>query len=121
MAGATLKGRLAPNNHGIALLAVLGAAFLLTLTVAGFIILSSTHATTQHVTIERIRARYASDAGVSWVYTQLLANPSFTPGAGSELNLPGEPQTMSVDVTVRHNLNGTASKKILSKVHYEQL
>lgn len=109
------------NNRGLALLAVLGAAFLLTLTVAGFIILASTHATTGRVTIEHVRARYASDAGVSWIYTQLLANPSFTPGSGTELDLPGEPQTMAVDVTVQHDISGSTSKKVQSKVHYDKL
>lgn len=120
--GATFPGLLflRDNQRGVALMAVLAAAILLALTVAGFLIITSSHSSTGSFNIERLRARYASDAGISWAYTQLLADPSFAPGGGPELKFDGEPQTMGVEITVEHNVGGSSSKRIRSKVQHEK-
>ena len=108
------------NHRGLALLSVLGVAVLMSLTVAGLIVLTSTHATTGRLTIERIRARYATDAGIAWAYAQILASPTFTTGAGIDLDLPGEPQRMQVDVNVAP-IGASTSKQIDATVTYQVL
>ena len=119
--------RVCGDNRGLALLAVLGVGFLLTLTVAGFLILTSNHASTGRYSIERLKARYAADAGVSWVYAQLVPNsdPAFSAPAATDLRIayPTGPQDMAVDVVVECSGGGSPpcpNRVIRSRVNYRK-
>ena len=114
------------TQQGIALFAVLGLGFMLTLTIATFLLLTSTHAKTGRYDIEHLKAMYAADAGASWAYAQLLNDPNFKPPKTPKPSViikyaPNRgPQDMQVDVTITPAPGGTGRKQIRSHVRYQQ-
>ena len=116
------------DHRGIALLAALGVGMMLTLSVAGYILIASHHSRTGHYTIERLKARAAADAGIAWAQAQLLPNtdPNFQAPAAVDLVIPypNGPQDMNVDVIIEC-ADGSAppcatpGRRIRSRVNYE--
>lgn len=112
-----------PKTRGAALMAVLGVAMLLGLILVLVLSLSLNRAKSTRHGIERMRSMYAAESGYWVALAKVLDDPSYA-DAGPEtfsLTFPGEPQDITVRVTVRPIPGAPGQKKVESRVVYHNL
>ncbi len=110
-----------PQEHGAALLAVLALGFLMTLSVAAFLGISTSHARTGRYSIDRIQAQRVAEGALWYAYAFLIDTPAY-PGGTQTINVPtptptNPSQTTPVTVTISAPTSGTRS--IQSTIVYQ--